>query len=58
MVGHNSGEVIHEHEAAMALRFHAMIHDFINLLHAMAQATEIAAISRYKNPEKLSCCAE
>ncbi len=59
MVGHNAGEVIHE--AAMALRFHAKIQDFIDLLHVyptMAEALKIVAISRYKNPAKLSCCAE
>ncbi len=59
MVGHNAGEVIHE--AAMALRFHAKLHDFINLIHVyptMAEALKIVAVSRYKDPAKLSCCAE
>jgi mercuric reductase len=59
MVGHNAGEVIHE--AAMALRFHARLHDFIDLLHVyptMAEALKIVAISRFKDPAKLSCCAE
>jgi len=59
MVGHNAGEVIHE--AAMALRFRAKLQDFIDLIHVyptMAEALKIVAISRYKNPEKLSCCAE
>lgn len=59
MVGNSAGEVIHE--AAMALRFHAKLHDFIDLLHVyptMAEALKIAAISRYKDPAKLSCCAE
>jgi len=59
MVGHSAGEVIHE--AAMALRFRATIHDFIDLLHVyptMAEALKIVAISRYKDPAKLSCCAE
>ncbi|MCI0332893.1 MAG: mercury(II) reductase [Planctomycetes bacterium] len=59
MVGHNAGEVIHE--AAMALRFHAKLHDFIDLLHVyptMAEALKIVAISRYKDPVRLSCCAE
>jgi mercuric reductase len=59
MVGHNSGEVIHE--AAMALRFHAKLHDFIELLHVdptMAEALKTMAISRYKDPAKLSCFAE
>lgn len=59
MVGSNAGEVIHE--AAMGLRFHAKIQDFIDLLHVyptMAEALKIAAISRYKDPAKLSCCAE
>jgi mercuric reductase len=59
MVGHNAGEVIHE--AAMALRFHAKLHDFIDLLHVyptMAEALKIVAISRHKDPAKLSCCAE
>jgi mercuric reductase len=31
MVGHNAGEVIHE--TAMAMKFRAKIHDFIDLLH-------------------------
>ncbi len=59
MVGNSAGEVIHE--AAMALRFRAKLHDFIDLLHVyptMAEALKIAAISRYKDPAKLSCCAE
>ncbi len=58
MVRVNAGEVIHE--AAMALRFRATIDDFIDLLHVyptMAEALKIVAISRYKNPAKLSCCA-
>lgn len=59
MIGHSAGEVIHE--AAMALRFHATLQDFIDLLHVyptMAEALKIVAISRFKDPEKLSCCAE
>jgi mercuric reductase len=59
MVSHNAGEVIHE--AAMALRFRATIQDFIDLLHVfptMAEALKIVAISRFKDPAKLSCCAE
>lgn len=59
MVGNSAGEVIHE--AAMALHFRAKLHDFIDLLHVyptMAEALKIAAISRYKDPAKLSCCAE
>ena len=59
IVGHNAGEVIHE--AAMAMKFRATIPDFIDLLHvfpAMAEALKIAAISRFKDPAKLSCCAE
>jgi mercuric reductase len=59
MVGHNAGEVIHE--AAMALRFRAKIQDFIDLLHVfptMAEALKIVALSRFKDPAKLSCCAE
>lgn len=59
MVGQNAGEVIHE--AAMAMRFYAKIRDFIDLLHVyptMAEALKIVAISRFKNPAKLSCCAE
>ncbi|MHB8577481.1 MAG: mercury(II) reductase, partial [Dehalococcoidia bacterium] len=55
MVGVNAGEVIHE--AAMALRFHATIDDFIDLIHVyptMAEALKIVAISRYKDPAKLS----
>ncbi len=59
MLGANAAEVIHE--AAMGLRFHATIDDFIDLLHVyptMAEALKIVAISRYKDPSKLSCCAE
>lgn len=59
MVSNSAGEVIHE--AAMALRFGAKIQDFIDLLHVyptMAEALKIVAVSRYKNPAKLSCCAE
>jgi mercuric reductase len=59
MVGNSAGEVVHE--AAMALRFRAKINDFIELLHVypkMAEALKIVAISRRKDPAKLSCCAE
>jgi len=59
MVGHAAGEVIHK--AAMGMRFHANIDDFIELLHVyrtMAEALKIIAISRRKDPAKLSCCAE
>jgi mercuric reductase len=59
MLGVNAGEVIHE--AAMGLRFHATIDDFIDLLHVyptMAEALKIVALSRYKDPRTLSCCAE
>ena len=59
MLGSNAGEVIHE--AAMALRFRARVRDFIDLLHVyptMAEALKIIAISRFKDPAKLSCCAE
>jgi mercuric reductase len=59
MVGVNAGEVIHE--AAMAMRFHATLDDFIDMVHVyptMAEALKIVAISRYKDPAKLSCCAE
>jgi len=59
MLGVNAGEVIHE--AAMGMRFHARIDDFIDLMHVyptMAEALKIVAISRYKDPSKLSCCAE
>lgn len=59
LVMRDAGEVIHE--AAMALRFGATIDDFIDLIHVfptMAEALKIVAISRYKDPHKLSCCAE
>ncbi|MDP8950221.1 MAG: mercury(II) reductase [Actinomycetota bacterium] len=59
MVGVNAAEVIHE--AAMGLRFGATLDDFVDLLHVyptMAEAVKIAAISRRKDPAKLSCCAE
>jgi mercuric reductase len=59
IVGNSAGEIIHE--AAMGLRFHAKISDFVDLLHVyptMAEALKIVAISRRKDPAKLSCCAE
>jgi mercuric reductase len=59
MLGQSAAEVIHE--AAMGLRFHATVDDFIDVLHVyptMAEALKIVAISRYKDPAKLSCCAE
>ena len=55
----NAGEVIHE--AAMAMRFRARLQDYIDLIHVyptMAEALKIAAISYFKDPAKLSCCAE
>jgi mercuric reductase len=59
LVMRDAGEVIHE--AAMGLRFGAAVDDFIDLIHVyptMAEALKIVAISRYKDPKKLSCCAE
>lgn len=59
LVMQNAGEVIHE--AAMALRFRARLEDFIDMIHVyptMAEALKIVAISYYKDPAKLSCCAE
>lgn len=59
MIGNSAAEVIHE--AAMALRFRATLFDFIHQLHVyptMAEALKIVAISRFKDPNKLSCCAE
>jgi mercuric reductase len=59
MVGVNAGEVIHE--AVMGLRFRAKLDDYIDLLHVyptMAEALKVVAIARYKDPAKLSCCAE
>ncbi len=58
MVGESAAEVIHE--AAMGLRFGATIEDFVDMIHVyptMAEALKIAAISRHKDPAKLSCCA-
>ena len=59
MIGNGASEVIHE--AAMGLRFRARLRDFVDLLHVyptMAEALKIGAISRYKDPARLSCCAE
>ena len=59
MVGRDAGEVIHE--AAMGMRFGATVHDFIDMVHVyptMAEALKIAALSFFKDVEKLSCCAE
>jgi mercuric reductase len=58
MVGQSAAEVIHE--AAMGLRFGTKIGDFVDMIHVyptMAEALKIAAISRRKDPAKLSCCA-
>jgi mercuric reductase len=55
----NAGEVIHE--AAMAMRFRAKLEDVIDMIHVyptMAEALKMAAISYFKDPAKLSCCAE
>jgi mercuric reductase len=59
MLGHGASEVIHE--AAMALRFNAKLEHLVDLLHiypTMAEALKIAAIARFKDPAKLSCCAD
>jgi mercuric reductase len=59
IVAPSAGEVIHE--AAMALRFRGKLADFIEQLHVyptMAEALKIVAISRFKDPARLSCCAE
>lgn len=59
LIAAHAPEIIHE--AAMALRFHATLDDYIDLLHvypSMAEALKIVAISRYKDPGLLSCCAE
>ncbi len=59
LVMDHAAEVIHE--AAMALRFHARLQDFIDMIHVyptMAEALKIAAISYFKDPTMLSCCAE
>lgn len=59
MLGNSAAEVIHE--AAIAMRFRAKIEDFIDQLHVyptMAEALKIVAISRFKDPAKLSCCAD
>lgn len=59
MVGRDAAEVIHE--AAMGMRFGATVRDFIDLIHVyptMAESLKIAALSFFKDVEKLSCCAE
>lgn len=59
IVGRDAGEVMHE--AAMALRFKATVYDFIDMVHVyptMAEALKIAALSFFKDVERLSCCAE
>ena len=59
MVGAGAAEVIHE--AAMAMRYRAKLADFVDAIHVyptMAEALKIAAISRTKDPAKLSCCAD
>ncbi len=55
----NAGKVIHE--AAMRMRFRAKQENFIDLIHVyptMVEALKIAAISYFKDPAKLSRCAE
>jgi mercuric reductase len=50
MVGHSAGEVIHE--AAMAMRFHAKINDFVELLHVyptMSEAVKMGAFDERGN---------
>jgi len=45
----------------MGMRFGATVHDFIDMVHVyptMAEALKIAALSFFKDVEKLSCCAE
>ena len=59
LVARDASEVIHE--AAMGMRFGATVHDFIDMLRVyptMAEALKIAALSFFKDVEKLSCCAE
>ncbi len=59
MVGRDAGEVIHE--AAMGIRLGATVYDFIDMVHVyptMAEALKIVALSFFKDPSRLSCCAE
>lgn len=59
MHGMNAAEVIHE--AAMGLRFGAIIDDFARMLHVyptMSEALKIAALSYTKDVSKMSCCAD
>jgi len=58
MLGVGTEEVINE--AAMALRFHATVDDFINMIYvypSMAEALKIVAISFSKDVSNLSFCA-
>ena len=55
----NTGKVICE--AAKALRFRALLYDFIDLLHirpTMPVGLNIVAITRHKAPTRRSCCVE
>ena len=59
MHGMNAAEVIHE--AAMGLRFGAIIDDFARMLHVyptMSEALKITALSYTKDISKMSCCAD
>lgn len=59
MHGMNAAEVIHE--AAMGLRFGAIIDDFARMLHVyptMSEALKLAALSYTKDISKMSCCAD
>lgn len=59
MHGMNAAEVIHE--AAMGLRFDAIIDDFARMLHVyptMSEALKIAALAYTKDVSRMSCCAD
>jgi mercuric reductase len=49
------------HEAAMGMRSGATLHDFIDMVHVcltMAEALKIAALSFFKDVERMSLCAD
>jgi mercuric reductase len=59
VIGESAPEIIHE--AAMALKFHATLADFVDLIHVyptMAEALKIGAQAFSRDVSKLSCCAE
>lgn len=59
MIGENAAEVINE--AALALRLRAKVQDVIDTVHVfptMAESLKLAAISFFRDVDKISCCVD